>query len=260
MSDVNSGTGRPDRDEARAAEECEPRRRTGRLVVGDDDLEGVGGQSLGGKANGAEERESTGSAPARSPSSPERRSRGSRPRTPDSGAASRASHAGKVAGSQLAAAPETPSASPPIAARTPRAATSASSIHGPGSTRGLLEGNVIGCLTAVYDSACFGKVEMPPLPFSQDYALWLDFLSGGGDAHGLDEVLAAYRGGRPPSPAPSSRPPAAPGRSSAARASPSPTPSGASATTPSRGSAAGFGAGEYPLVKADEFPLLHLPA
>jgi len=57
----------------------------------------------------------------------------------------------------------------------------------------LLRGNVIGCLTAVYDSARFGKVEMPPLPLRQDYALWLTLLRQGGAARGLDEVLADYR-------------------------------------------------------------------
>ncbi|HET6277884.1 MAG TPA: glycosyltransferase family 2 protein, partial [Candidatus Polarisedimenticolia bacterium] len=57
----------------------------------------------------------------------------------------------------------------------------------------LLRGNVIGCLTAVYDSARFGKVEMPPLPRRQDYALWLALLRPGGEARGLDEVLADYR-------------------------------------------------------------------
>jgi glycosyltransferase involved in cell wall biosynthesis len=57
----------------------------------------------------------------------------------------------------------------------------------------LLRGNVIGCLTAVYDSAHFGKVEMPPLPLRQDYALWLALLRGGREARGLDAVLADYR-------------------------------------------------------------------
>ena len=58
---------------------------------------------------------------------------------------------------------------------------------------GLLKGNVIGCLTAVVDTARFGKVEMPPLPLRQDYALWLALLRQGGEAHGLNEVLADYR-------------------------------------------------------------------
>ncbi len=57
----------------------------------------------------------------------------------------------------------------------------------------LLKGNVIGCLTAVYDAAHFGRVEMPDLPRRQDYGLWLRLLAGGGEAHGIDEVLADYR-------------------------------------------------------------------
>ena len=57
----------------------------------------------------------------------------------------------------------------------------------------LLKGNVIGCLTAVYDTRHFGKVEMPPLRKRQDYGLWLKLLRAGGVAHGLDEVLADYR-------------------------------------------------------------------
>ena len=89
-----------------------------------------------------------------------------------------------------------PSASPPTAARTPRGATSASSPPRRASTTpALLKGNVIGCLTAVYDSAHFGKVEMPALPLRQDYALWLALLRRGGVARGLDEVLADYRVG-----------------------------------------------------------------
>ena len=40
----------------------------------------------------------------------------------------------------------------------------------------LLKGNVIGCLTAVYDTAVFGRVEMPPLRRRQDYGLWLGLL------------------------------------------------------------------------------------
>ena len=57
----------------------------------------------------------------------------------------------------------------------------------------LLSGNRIGCLTAVYDTAAFGKVEMPPFPPCEDYALWLRLLRGGATGHGLSEVLADYR-------------------------------------------------------------------
>jgi len=58
---------------------------------------------------------------------------------------------------------------------------------------GLLRGNVIGCLTAVYDTARFGRAEMPPLRRRQDYGLWLELLAGGEVARGLPDVLADYR-------------------------------------------------------------------
>jgi len=58
---------------------------------------------------------------------------------------------------------------------------------------GLLRGNVIGCLTAVYDSEVYGRAAMPMLRRRQDYGLWLALLAQGGAAAGLDEVLADYR-------------------------------------------------------------------
>lgn len=58
---------------------------------------------------------------------------------------------------------------------------------------GLLRGNVIGCLTAVYDAGFFGKVEMPPIARRQDYGLWLELLRRTERAHALPEVLADYR-------------------------------------------------------------------
>ena len=61
------------------------------------------------------------------------------------------------------------------------------------SREGLLKGNVIGCLTAVYDTHVFGKVEMPPLSRRQDYGLWLELLRRVPHAHGLAQVLADYR-------------------------------------------------------------------
>jgi teichuronic acid biosynthesis glycosyltransferase TuaG len=61
------------------------------------------------------------------------------------------------------------------------------------SRGGLLKGNVIGCLTAVYDTEVFGKVEMPPLARRQDYGLWLELLRRVPHAHGLSQVLADYR-------------------------------------------------------------------
>jgi teichuronic acid biosynthesis glycosyltransferase TuaG len=57
----------------------------------------------------------------------------------------------------------------------------------------LLRGNVIGCLTALYDAGHYGRVEMPDLRRRQDYGLWLRLLARGGKAHGIDEVLADYR-------------------------------------------------------------------
>ncbi|MFQ8431914.1 glycosyltransferase family 2 protein [Amaricoccus sp. W119] len=61
-------------------------------------------------------------------------------------------------------------------------------------TRGeLLRRNVIGCLTAVYDRAHFGAVEMPEVRRRQDYGLWLRLLESVEAAHGLPEVLADYR-------------------------------------------------------------------
>lgn len=59
--------------------------------------------------------------------------------------------------------------------------------------RRLLRGNVIGCLTAVYDSAALGRIEMPPLRRRQDYGLWLRLLAAVPFAHGLPEPLADYR-------------------------------------------------------------------
>jgi glycosyltransferase involved in cell wall biosynthesis len=57
----------------------------------------------------------------------------------------------------------------------------------------LLKGNVIGCLTAVYDSAAVGRLEMPPIRRRQDYGLWLAILARVPHAHALPEVLADYR-------------------------------------------------------------------
>jgi teichuronic acid biosynthesis glycosyltransferase TuaG len=57
----------------------------------------------------------------------------------------------------------------------------------------LLRGNVIPCQTAAFDRQHYGAVEMPPLPRRQDYGLWLTLLARGGEAHGLQQVLADWR-------------------------------------------------------------------
>jgi glycosyltransferase involved in cell wall biosynthesis len=61
------------------------------------------------------------------------------------------------------------------------------------SRAGLLKGNVIGCLTAVYDSAVLGRVEMPDVRRRQDYGLWLRLLRQVPYAFALPEPLADYR-------------------------------------------------------------------
>lgn len=61
------------------------------------------------------------------------------------------------------------------------------------SYRELLKTSVIGCLTAVYDSAFFGKVPMPLTRKRQDFALWLQLLKRVDIACGIPEVLALYR-------------------------------------------------------------------
>jgi teichuronic acid biosynthesis glycosyltransferase TuaG len=67
-------------------------------------------------------------------------------------------------------------------------------VHAPAQvTRArLLRGNVIGCLTAIYDRALLGDCPMPDLRMRQDFALWLDILSRWDRAHGLDEPLAIH--------------------------------------------------------------------
>lgn len=57
----------------------------------------------------------------------------------------------------------------------------------------LLKTCYIGCLTAIYDTAHFGKVHMPLMRKRQDYGLWLQLLKKTDHAHGLQQVLARYR-------------------------------------------------------------------
>jgi teichuronic acid biosynthesis glycosyltransferase TuaG len=61
------------------------------------------------------------------------------------------------------------------------------------SYKSTLKANRIGCLTAIYDTAFFGKVYMENLRKRQDYALWLNLLKKTDYAHGLPEILASYR-------------------------------------------------------------------
>jgi len=58
---------------------------------------------------------------------------------------------------------------------------------------GLLRGNVIGCLTAIYDREYFGALQMPLLRMRQDFAFWLRLLEHCEAAYGIDEPLAVYQ-------------------------------------------------------------------
>ncbi len=57
----------------------------------------------------------------------------------------------------------------------------------------LLKSNVIGCLTAAYDTHYFGKVTMPMIRKRQDFGLWLKLLKSVDFAYGIEEPLAKYR-------------------------------------------------------------------
>ncbi len=57
----------------------------------------------------------------------------------------------------------------------------------------LLKQNIIGCLTAMYDTQKLGKVYMPDILKRQDFALWLTILKKIPYAYGLNEPLAYYR-------------------------------------------------------------------
>jgi len=57
----------------------------------------------------------------------------------------------------------------------------------------LLRGNVIGCLTAMYDAGALGRVMMPDLRMNEDYGLWLRILARVPAAQGLQENLAVHR-------------------------------------------------------------------
>ena len=57
----------------------------------------------------------------------------------------------------------------------------------------LLKQNIIGCLTAIYDTKKIGKVYMPKIRKRQDFGLWLKILKRVPYAYGIDEPLAYYR-------------------------------------------------------------------
>jgi len=57
----------------------------------------------------------------------------------------------------------------------------------------LLYSNVIGCLTAMYDTKRLGKRFMPLIRKRQDMGLWLEILKDIPKAYCLNEVLAKYR-------------------------------------------------------------------
>jgi glycosyltransferase involved in cell wall biosynthesis len=61
------------------------------------------------------------------------------------------------------------------------------------SYRQMLLRNFIGCLTAMYDTEYFGKVEMPDIAKRQDYGLWLALLKKVDVAAALPESLGYYR-------------------------------------------------------------------
>jgi len=57
----------------------------------------------------------------------------------------------------------------------------------------LLKTCVIGCLTSIYDTSYFGKVDMPLIRKRQDFGLWLKLLKRVDFACGINEPLAQYR-------------------------------------------------------------------
>ena len=69
------------------------------------------------------------------------------------------------------------------------------SIHVPSSIdyEGYLKNTIIGCLTVVIDREQTGDFRMPDVRSSHDMALWLEILSRGFRAYGIDEVLGKYR-------------------------------------------------------------------
>ena len=58
--------------------------------------------------------------------------------------------------------------------------------------RQLLKGNIIGCLTAIYDTAKVGKIYFKTIGH-EDYVLWLEILKKGFIAVNCNCVTALYR-------------------------------------------------------------------
>ncbi|MCC8466949.1 glycosyltransferase family 2 protein [Photorhabdus bodei] len=61
------------------------------------------------------------------------------------------------------------------------------------SSKKLLFTNVIGCLTAIYDTEKVGKLYMPSIRKRQDMALWIKIMDISGKAYAIPETLAYYR-------------------------------------------------------------------
>lgn len=57
----------------------------------------------------------------------------------------------------------------------------------------LLSKNIIGCLTAVYDTDYFGKIYMPLIRKRQDFGLWLKLLKRTEFGYCIQQNLAQYR-------------------------------------------------------------------
>lgn len=60
----------------------------------------------------------------------------------------------------------------------------------------MLRQDYIGFLTAIYDTEVVGKCYFPPLQRRQDYAMLLEIMRAGHEAHGVMEPLAVYRAAR----------------------------------------------------------------
>lgn len=56
----------------------------------------------------------------------------------------------------------------------------------------LLKSNIIGCLTAIYDTQTVGKMFMPTIRKRQDYALWLNIIKKSGPAYSIQDTLSQY--------------------------------------------------------------------